>query len=70
MTPEPNTARITVREVYDAVQSLRTDLQHTPRIVEDHEQRLRDLEKRVWSAAGIATVLGVVISQIIAMLGA
>lgn len=70
MTPDPSTARITVREVYDAVMSLRNELQHTPRMVDDHEQRLRDLEKRVWSAAGIATVAGVVISQIIAMLGA
>lgn len=69
MTPDPSTARITVREVYDAVMSLRNELQHTPRMVDDHEQRLRDLEKRVWSAAGIATVLGVVISQIISMLG-
>lgn len=50
--------------------SLRNELQHTPRMVDDHEQRLRDLEKRVWSAAGIATVAGVVISQIIGMLGA
>jgi hypothetical protein len=69
MTPDPSTARITVREVYDAVMSLRNELQHTPRMVDDHEQRLRDLEKRVWSAAGIATVSGVIISQLISMLG-
>lgn len=70
MTPEPNSARITVREVYDAVMSLRQDLQHTPRMVDDHEERIRDLERKVWGAAGIATVLGVVISQLITTLGA
>lgn len=70
MTPEPNSARITVREVYDAVMSLRQDLQHTPRMVDDHEERIRDLERKVWGAAGIATVLGVVISQVITTLGA
>lgn len=69
MTPEPNSARITVREVYDAVMSLRQDLQHTPRMVDDHEERIRDLERKVWGAAGIATVLGVVISQLITTLG-
>lgn len=69
MTPEPNSARITVREVYDAVMSLRQDLQHTPRMVDDHEERIRDLERKVWGAAGIATVLGVVISQIITLIG-
>jgi len=62
-------ARITVREVYDAVQALRQELQHTPRMVDDHEQRIRDLERKVWGAAGIATVLGAVLSQLITMLG-
>ena len=71
MTPsDPTSARITVREVYDAVMQLRQDLQHTPRMVDDHEARIRDLERKVWGAAGIATVLGVVISQIITTLGA
>jgi hypothetical protein len=69
MTPEPSSARITVREVYDAVISLRNDLQHTPRMVDDHEERIRDLERKVWGAAGIATVLGVVISQVITLIG-
>ena len=67
---DPASARITVREVYDAVMQLRQDLQHTPRMVDDHETRIRDLERKVWGAAGIATVLGVVISQIITVLGA
>ena len=66
---DPTTsARITVREVYDAVQSLRQELQHTPRMVDDHEQRLRDLERKVWGAAGVATVLGAILSQLITML--
>lgn len=67
--PETNSARITVREVYDAVMSLRQELQHTPRMVDDHEKRLRDLERKVWASAGAATVLGAVLSQLITMIG-
>ena len=67
MTDEP-TARITLREVYDAVQSLKAELSQLPKIAEDHEDRIRDLERKVWSFAGLATILGAALSQFVAFL--
>ena len=61
MAEEP-TARITLREVYDAVQSLKAELSNLPNIAEDHEVR------RVWSFAGLATILGAALSQFVAFL--
>lgn len=67
MAEEPS-ARITLREVYDAVQSLKAELSQLPKIAEDHEDRLRDLERKVWSFAGLATVLGAGLAQLITFL--
>lgn len=67
MAEEPS-ARITLREVYDAVQSLKQELSQLPKIAEDHEDRIRELERRVWSFAGLATILGAALSQFVAFL--
>lgn len=67
MAEEPS-ARITLREVYDAVQSLKAELSSLPKIAEDHEDRIRELERRVWSFAGLATVLGAGLAQLITFL--
>ena len=67
MADEP-TARITLREVYDAVQSLKAELTQLPKIAEDHEDRLRDLERKVWSFAGLATLLGAALAQLVTFL--
>lgn len=34
--------------------------------VEDHERRLRDLERRVWVATGGAAILGAILSRLLA----
>lgn len=63
--PEEPTARITLREVYDAVQALKNELSNLPKVAEDHENRLRALEKRVWTFAGLATLFGAALAEFI-----
>lgn len=64
-TPEQSTTKITLREVYDAVIELKYELAHTPKQVDDHEKRIRSLERLTWSLSGLATLLGAALSQLI-----
>ena len=66
MSTEP--AEITLREVYDIVQELKFELAHIPRIADDHEKRIRNLERLIWSLSGVATLLGAGLSQLITVL--
>lgn len=61
-------AVITLREVYDAVVGLKVDLDGIPKIAADHEQRLRDLERKVWSFSGLAAIAGAALAQIITLI--
>lgn len=61
-------AVITLREVYDAVVGLKEELNGLPTVTADHEQRLRDLERKVWSFSGIAAIVGAALSQTITLL--
>lgn len=65
---EDTVAVITLREVYDAVVGLKEELSGVPRITADHEERIRDLERKVWSFSGIAAILGALLGQIISFL--
>jgi hypothetical protein len=67
MGDEPS-ATITLREVYDVVLELKTELAGVPNITQDHETRIRDLERKVWSYSGIAAVVGAALSQLVAFL--
>ena len=40
------------------------------KLYDDHEARLRQIEKRIWTAAGIAAVAGSVLSSLIPFGGA
>lgn len=66
MSTEP--AEITLREVYDIVQELKFELAHIPRIADDHEKRIRNLERLIWSLSGLATLFGAALSQLITAL--
>jgi hypothetical protein len=61
-------AVITLREVYDAVVGLKVELDGIPKIAADHENRIRDLERKVWSYSGLAAIAGAVIAQLISYL--
>jgi hypothetical protein len=63
-----NQAVITLREVYDVVVGLKVELDGIPKIAADHENRIRDLERKVWSYSGLAAIAGAVIAQVISYL--
>jgi hypothetical protein len=63
-----DTAQITLREVYDLVLELKTEMSPTPSQLRDHEDRIRDLERKVWSYSGISAVAAVVLSQVVTAL--
>lgn len=63
-----DTAQITLREVYDLVLELKTEMSPTPSQLRDHEDRIRDLERKVWSYSGISAVAAVVLSQFVTAL--
>jgi len=64
-TPPEGPAIITLREVYDLVLEVRSEvtLLKTTEMkadVADHETRIRALEKWIWRASGIAATIGAV----------
>ena len=63
-----DTAVITLREVYDLVLELKTEMSPTPTQLRDHEDRIRDLERKVWSYSGISAIAAVVLSQVVTAL--
>ncbi|MCM3778995.1 hypothetical protein [Microbacterium hydrocarbonoxydans] len=76
--PGDSPAVITLREVYDIVQEMRQEVAllkttELTKDVDDHETRLRSLEKWVWRAGGIAAAIGAaggaVVSQVFTALG-
>lgn len=68
MSDPQNHAVITLREVYDAVVGLKVELDGIPKIAADHENRIRDLERRVWSYSSIAAIAGAGLAQLISYL--
>lgn len=70
-----SSAEITLKEVYDIlvevrtdVTSIKADLKNTSEDVQDHEARLRVVEKWIWGAAGAGAVGGAGLSQIISLI--
>lgn len=63
-----DTAVITLREVYDLVLELKTEMSPTPTQLRDHEDRIRDLERKVWSYSGLSAIAAVVLSQVVTAL--
>ena len=65
---ERDEAVITLREVYDLVLELKTEMAPTPRLLTDHEDRIRELERKVWSFSGISAIAAGVLSQVVSLL--
>lgn len=64
---------ITLREVYDEVMAVKATLSTQnvgalQRDLDDHEARIRSLEKWVWRASGLAALAGAGIAQILPQL--
>lgn len=49
---------ITAKEVYDKLSELVVAMSPVPARIEDHEIRIRSLERKIWAAAGFAAALG------------
>lgn len=47
-----------LNDVRTDVTAIRSDLENTTKSVEDHETRLRAVEKMMWKAMGAAALLG------------
>ena len=68
-----STTVITLREVYDEVMAVKATLSTQnvgalQRDVDDHEARIRNLEKWVWRASGLAALAGAGIAQLVAQI--
>ena len=59
---------IGLREIYDVVLEMKGILMSHPAKLEDHEDRIRALEMKVWTFAGIASIASVIASQFIGTL--
>lgn len=56
---------ITLEKIYEKLVELEVRLGDHPKQLDDHEQRIRNLEMKVWGFAGIGSALAVVVSIII-----
>jgi hypothetical protein len=61
---EPS-VRITLTQVYQKLVEIETRLGDHPKMLDDHELRIRNLEMKVWGFAGIGSAVAVIISSII-----
>lgn len=69
------TVEITGREIYDLVQDVRREVQEMsgkvdalPTQINDHEGRLRYLERAIWIYTGVAAAGGAGLAQLVARL--
>lgn len=58
---------ITLKDIFDKLQKiaedvivLRQEASHSVALADDHERRIRAIERRIWALPSIATVLGVI----------
>ena len=79
---DPNVVNITLREVWELQQEqgkllhqmhsdLKRSLDSHDRVrdmVDDHETRIRAIERRVWQASGAAALVGAVLGTLVNML--
>jgi hypothetical protein len=61
---EPS-VRITLTQVYQKLVEIETRLGDHPKMLDDHELRIRNLEMKVWGFAGISSAVAIIVSAII-----
>jgi hypothetical protein len=64
MNEEPK-VEIGLREIYDAVLELKGIVSGHPDKLDDHEERIRKLEMKVWMASGMVGVISFFASRFI-----
>lgn len=60
--------RITLTQVYQKLVEIETRLGDHPKMLEDHELRIRNLEMKVWGFAGLGSMVAIIVSAIITKL--
>ena len=60
---------VTLERIYEKLVELEIRLGDHPKQLDDHEQRIRNLEMRVWGFAGVSGVAAVFVSLIISKVG-
>jgi hypothetical protein len=60
---------VTLDRIYEKLVELEVRLGDHPKQLDDHEKRIRNLEMKVWSFAGISSVVAVIASIIITKVG-
>jgi len=74
--PEKSSTRITNKDVYDLFsdlkqelelvnQKLDTEIKKKKKITTDHEERIRSLEKLVWTSSWISSAVSTVITALV-----
>lgn len=66
--PKEPVVRITLTQVYQKLVEIEMRLGDHPKMLEDHEERIRNLEMRVWGFAGIGSAVAIIVSAIITKL--
>ena len=61
---------VTLDRIYEKLVELELRLGDHPKQLDDHEQRIRNLEMKVWGFAGLTGVASVLVSLIISKIGA
>lgn len=60
---------VTLDKIYEKLVELEVRLGDHPKQLDDHEQRIRNLEMKVWGFAGLSGVASVFVSLIITRIG-
>lgn len=60
---------VTLDRIYEKLVELEIRLGDHPKQLDDHEQRIRNLEMKVWGFAGLSGIASVLVSLIITKIG-
>lgn len=60
---------VTLERIYEKLLELEIRLGDHPKQLDDHEHRIRNLEMKVWSFAGISSIVAVIASLILTKVG-
>ena len=60
---------VTLDRIYEKLVELEIRLGDHPKQLDDHEQRIRNLEMKIWGFAGLSGVASVLVSLIITNIG-
>jgi hypothetical protein len=60
---------VTLDRIYEKLVELEVRLGDHPKQLDDHEQRIRNLEMKVWGFAGLSGIASILVSLIITNIG-